>query len=283
MEPVCKFVLDTGSTEEQQRWLAKLRAVSGTSGTQTTEHREYSFVISAGDEELKRIVIRYRSASAVHKKLQAAGVVAGLTFPGSVFDATKDFTRSEANWRQRAQDLEGYFTKLLHSQFALFHPVFKENFGFDFAELAERYSRVSVKVLKDPELLPRAMAFLGITGEILNPQYEHAPALAERVFLQPQWLPQRDRYGCRGNSPHTHRRAARTTACLDFRPRRPPSTTTIPRPIALPDTGSRAPRPTPTPRAFCRGSTLPRPTITDRVPTLPPPHTHTHTHTHFSG
>ena len=37
---------------------------------------------------------------------------------------------------------------------------------------------------------------------------------------------------------HTHIGAARTRACLDFRPRRPPSTTTIPRPIALPD-GSR--------------------------------------------
>eukprot|EP01043_Picozoa_sp_COSAG02_P041355 COSAG02_NODE_3420_length_6777_cov_2.529051_2_plen_1033_part_00 len=188
VEPVCKFVLDTGSTEEQQRWLSQLRAVSGTSDTQTTEHREYSFVISAGDEELKRIVIRYRSASAVHKKLQAAGVVAGLTFPGSVFDAAKDFTRTEANWRQRAQDLERYYAELMQRRDAVSHPDFKANFGFDFAELAERHSRVSVKVLKDPELLPRAMAFLGITGEILNPQYEHAPALAERVFLRPQWL-----------------------------------------------------------------------------------------------
>ena len=188
VDPVCKFVLDTGSTEEQQRWLAKLRAVGGTSDIQTTEHREYSFAISAGDEELKRVVIRYRSASAVHKKLQAAGVVTGITFPGSRFDAAKDFTHTEANWRQRAQELEDYYSALMQRLNAVSHPDFKASFGFDFAELAERYSRVSVKVLKDPDLLPRALAFLGITGETLNPQYEHAPALAERVFLRPQWL-----------------------------------------------------------------------------------------------
>ena len=78
---------------------------------------------------------------------------------------------------------------------------------------------------------------------------------------------------------HTHIGAARTRACLEFRPRRPPSTTTIPRPIALPD-GSR-PAPNANASTLCQGSTLPRPTITDRVPTLPLPHTHTHTH--FSG
>jgi hypothetical protein len=66
--------------------------------------------------------------------------------------------------------------------------VFKENFGFDFADLAERHSRVATKVRRDPELLRRSMTFLGITGEVICPAFENAPALADRVFLRPSWL-----------------------------------------------------------------------------------------------
>ena len=32
------------------------------------------------------------------------------------------------------------------------------------------------------------MTFLGITGEVICPAFENAPALAERVFLRPSWL-----------------------------------------------------------------------------------------------
>ena len=83
-------MLDTGNAEQQQRWLAELRAAVGTADASARVHREYSFAISAGDEELKRVTIRYRSAKAVHSKLQDAGVVAGLAFPGSMFDAAKE-------------------------------------------------------------------------------------------------------------------------------------------------------------------------------------------------
>ena len=188
VDPPRKVVLDTGSTEQLQRWLTELRAVAGTAETQAAVHREYVFAVSAGEEELKRFTIRYRSAKAVHTKLQAAGVVGGLGFPGGVLDAAKDFTHTEANWMARAEEMASYYAVLLCRPDAVTHTVFKANFGFDFAELAERHSRVATKVRKDPELLRRAMTFLGITGEVLHPQYEHAPALAERVFLRPQWL-----------------------------------------------------------------------------------------------
>ena len=187
-DPVRKYVLDMGNTELQQRWIAELRAAARTAETQATEHREYSFAVSVEDDDLRIFTIRHRSASAVHKMLQAAGVVRGLTFPGSVFDAVFDFTRTEENWRQRGRDMASYFTELIRRQEVVSHPVFKKCFNFDFAELAERHSRVPTKVRKDPELLRRAIRFLGITGEVLCPDYEHAPALAERVFLRPQWL-----------------------------------------------------------------------------------------------
>ena len=165
-----------------------MRAAAGAADSSATVHREYSFTIGAGDVELRRLTIRYRGAKAVHKKLQAAGVVAGLTFPGSRFDAAKDFTHTEANWRQRAEELHSYYWQLVDRQEALAHPVFKENFGFDFADLAERHSRVATKVRRDPELLRRSMTFLGITGEVICPAFENAPALADRVFLRPSWL-----------------------------------------------------------------------------------------------
>ena len=60
--------------------------------------------------------------------------------------------------------------------------VFKQNFGFDYAELAERHNRVAARVRKDPELLRRAMTFLGITGEVIWPGF------GDRVFLRPGWL-----------------------------------------------------------------------------------------------
>ena len=188
VDPRCQIVLDMGNAEQQQRWLAELRAAAGAVDPSAAVHREYSFTIGAGDVELRRLTICFRSAKAVHKKLQAAGVVAGLTFPGSMFDAAKDFTHTEANWRQRAEQLEGYYRQLIRSQEALSHPVFKENFGFDFADLAERHSRVATKVRKDPELLRRSMTFLGMTGEVICPAFENAPALADRVFLRPSWL-----------------------------------------------------------------------------------------------
>ena len=183
-----KLVLDAGSTEQQQQWLAKLRAAAGTGDTEAVVHREYFFAVRVGEEELKRFTIRHRSAKAVHKKLQDAGVTGGLTFPGGMFDHTKDFTHTEENWQQRGEDMERYFAELFRKHDAISSPEFKANFDFDFAELAEKHSRVAIKARKDPELLQRAMTFLGITGEVLNPQYEQAPALAERVFLRPQWL-----------------------------------------------------------------------------------------------
>ena len=188
VDPVRKFVLDTGSAEQQQRWLAELRAAAGVAAAQATDYREYTFGLCVEDEELKRFTIRYRSASAVHKQLQGAGVVSGLTFPSSVFDAAKDFTHTEENWRRRGVEMERYFTALVQRHDVVSHAVFKANFDFDFAELVERHSRVATKVRNDPKLLRRAMAFLGITGEVLRPVYEHAPVLAERVFLRPQWL-----------------------------------------------------------------------------------------------
>ena len=105
-----------------------------------------------------------------------------------MFDRAKDFIHTEENWRQRGEDMGRYFTELFRKHDAISSPEFKANFDFDFAELAEKHSRVAIKVRKDPELLRRAMTFLGITGEVLNPQYDQAPTLAERVFLRPQWL-----------------------------------------------------------------------------------------------
>ena len=190
VDPACKLILDTGSTAQQQRWIAELRAMVGTTETQAVVHRDYSFCISVEpeDEDLKRFTIRYRNANAVHAQLHAAGVVGGIKFPGSVFDHLQDFTHTEANWRQRAQDLQDYFQELVRRRDALTHPVFKQNFGFDFADLAEKHGRVSTKVRKDPELLRRAMTFLGITGEVIAPGYDCEPALADRVFLRPSWL-----------------------------------------------------------------------------------------------
>ena len=77
---------------------------------------------------------------------------------------------------------------MFHDQDAVSHPVFKQNFGFDFADLAEKHGRVSTKVRKDPQLLRRAMTFLGLTGEIIDPGFASEPALADRVFLRPSWL-----------------------------------------------------------------------------------------------
>ena len=68
------------------------------------------------------------------------------------------------------------------------HEAFRTNLNFDWAELEERHTRVSRKVTADADLVRRAMLFLDITGEVLCPQYAHAPALAERVFLRPQWI-----------------------------------------------------------------------------------------------
>ena len=112
----------------------------------------------------------------------------GPIFPSSAFDHMKDFTHTEANWRQRGQDLQDYFQELVRRQDVLAHPVFKQNFGFDFADLAEKHGRVSTKVRKDPQLLRRAMTFLGLTGEIIDHGYASEPALADRVFLRPSWL-----------------------------------------------------------------------------------------------
>ena len=136
VDPVRKFVLDTGSAEQQQRWLAELRAAAGAAAMQATVYREFTFAVCVQDEELKSFTIRHRSASAVHKQLQAAGVVSGLTFPGSVFDAAWDFTHTEENWRRRALDMERYFTSLVRRHDVVSHAVFKENFSFDFYALS---------------------------------------------------------------------------------------------------------------------------------------------------
>ena len=50
-------------------------------------------------------------------------------------------------------------------------------------------SRLPAKVRKDPELIKRAMLFLGIVGEVLCPGSEQpGSVLSGRVFLRPQWL-----------------------------------------------------------------------------------------------
>ena len=188
VDPDCELVLDMGNAEQQQRWLNELRAVANISAAQHYVYRNYTFAISTGEVELKRFTIDHGAASIVHKKLQAACVAVHLEFPGSIFDATKDFIYTEENWRQRAQDMERYYADLIVRQGAISHPVFRANFDFDFDELKQRHSRVSTKVRTDPELLRRAMMFLAITGTVLHPQYDNAPALAERVFLRPQWL-----------------------------------------------------------------------------------------------
>ena len=171
VDPACKFILDAGSIEQQHRWISQLRAVVGTAERQVAIHRDYTFNIAAADMELATFTIRHRSAKAVHKMLKAADVMVGLTFPSSIRDARKDFLHSEANWRQRGQDLQDYFQELVRKQDVLAHPVFKQNFGFDFADLAEKHGRVSTKVRKDPQLLRRAMTFLGLTGEIIDPGF----------------------------------------------------------------------------------------------------------------
>eukprot|EP01043_Picozoa_sp_COSAG02_P006525 COSAG02_NODE_187_length_30377_cov_3.636271_2_plen_1415_part_00 len=188
VDPTCRFVLDAGSAKQQQRWLKELRAIAPPDAAQSNVYRDYTFAVVSDDEELKLFTVDHRGAKAVHKQLQDAGVVGGLSFPGSVFDAAKDFTHTEANWRQRAEDMERYYTELLRKQEAISHPDFKASFGFDFAWLAERHGRVSAKVRKDHELLRRAMTFLGSTGEVLCPRAQVGSTLAQRVFLRPQWL-----------------------------------------------------------------------------------------------
>lgn len=185
VDPARRFVLDMGNAYQRHRWLTELRAVAGPN---TAHYLDYTFSICAAEEELKCFTIDYKSAKAVHKKLQDAGVTGGLTFPGSIIDHAKDFTRTEENWRQRGEEMERYFVQLFHKHDAISSPEFKANFDFDFAELAGKHNRVATKVRKDPGLLKRAITFLGMTGEVLIPHYENAPALAERVFLRPQWL-----------------------------------------------------------------------------------------------
>lgn len=187
VDPTCKYLLDTSNVEQQRAWLLALQAVADRSAAQSNVRRDYTFVVAARDEELKTVTIDHRGAKAVHQEMQAAGLVSELQFPGSKFDL-KDFTYTEANWSQRAKALEGYFQQMFHDQDAVSHRVFKQNFGFDFADLAEKYGRVSTKVRKDPQLLRRAMTFLGLTGEIIDPGYASEPALADRVFLRPNWL-----------------------------------------------------------------------------------------------
>ena len=53
--------------------------------------------------------------------------------------------------------------------------------------LKQRRCRLSQKIAADPELVQRAMMYLRITGEVLFPD-SHAPALRDRVFLEPQRL-----------------------------------------------------------------------------------------------
>ena len=38
-------------------------------------------------------------------------------------------------------------------------------------ELKERHNRVAVKVQKDPDVIKRAMLYLGITGEVTLPRW----------------------------------------------------------------------------------------------------------------
>eukprot|EP01043_Picozoa_sp_COSAG02_P086708 COSAG02_NODE_24112_length_697_cov_1.384615_1_plen_232_part_11 len=67
VDPRCQFVLDMVDAEQQQRWLAELRAVAGTHAFAAV-FREFSFTISARNEELKDFTICYRSAGTVHKQ-----------------------------------------------------------------------------------------------------------------------------------------------------------------------------------------------------------------------
>ena len=177
-DPVCKFVFDVGNVEQQQRWLTELRAAAGTSDTQAYLHRLYTFTISADDEELARFTIRYRSASAVHEKLHAAGVVTGLTFPGEFGDTLRDFIHDEANWGQRAQQLTAYYQELLRRHDAISHEAFKANFNFDFAELAERHRRRHRRSKVEPEPEPdknkivEPTIFAKLWSKIVEPEPE---------------------------------------------------------------------------------------------------------------
>ena len=123
-DPVRKYVLDMVNTEQQQRWHAALCSSTSNVGHRTA-HRAYmyTFSVSAGEVELRRFAIDHAAAQAVHKMLQSAGNVVDLAFP------------RRSSWSQHARELEGYFQGVFRREDAIASEVFKQNFGFDFAEL----------------------------------------------------------------------------------------------------------------------------------------------------
>ena len=58
--------------------------------------------------------------------------------------------------------------------------------GFSRETLATKYGAMAAALQQDPPLLRRALAFLRVTGEVLF--YDQVPALADTVFIRPQWL-----------------------------------------------------------------------------------------------
>ena len=67
VDPVCKFILDTGDAEQHQAWIAALQATTPPNAAQAVGHRYFTFEVSVGKEELRRFTIDYRAARGVHK------------------------------------------------------------------------------------------------------------------------------------------------------------------------------------------------------------------------
>eukprot|EP01050_Picozoa_sp_SAG11_P014944 SAG11_NODE_1890_length_4110_cov_3.484418_2_plen_1196_part_00 len=150
-------------------------------------HRLFRFEMWLAGTAVLAPCARYSEWRARHMRLKEAAELYHTlpVFPSWASDSLRDMVHDAANVARRAEELRVYLQALLAGP-ALDHPEFESVMGFGRETITTKYGAMAAALQRDPALLRRALAFLRVTGEVLY--YEQVPAIAETVFIRPQWL-----------------------------------------------------------------------------------------------
>eukprot|EP01050_Picozoa_sp_SAG11_P005421 SAG11_NODE_382_length_9923_cov_29.276771_10_plen_751_part_00 len=148
-------------------------------------HRVYQYQLALEEMVVLAPRARYSEWKRRHNMLVAANVADLPPFPGSLADTLRDMVYDASNVARRAEMLRVYLQNIVNDR-VFEHPAFLTAMGFGSETVAAKYRALPDTLERDPGLLRRAMAFLRATGEVLY--YDRVPALADVVFIKPQWL-----------------------------------------------------------------------------------------------
>ena len=184
------IVFDAADQTEHERWFESLQTHLTTESLQSVP--QLTFSITLCDEVVHTFTTTLAIANAVHdhfiresKRAVTLGFYnRSLSLGTLTFPAGRLFSRRK---KRHSAYLLSYYQELFQMKVVLAHPEFKSKMGFDLEDLYERRNRVAHKVLREPDLIQRAMLFLRVTGQVLYFEHKQA-ALRQRVFLRPQLL-----------------------------------------------------------------------------------------------